>query len=80
MSHDPKTCGGMILLLQAELDGELGPIGAEVDLSHRLTCPECRAAFEVIQIVHAMRTRMTCRALPPKARRRLLGRLRKLQE
>lgn len=80
MSHDPKACGGMILLLQAELDGELGPIGEELELSHRLACPECQAAFEVIQIVRTMRTRMTRHALSPKARRQLLGRLRMMQE
>jgi hypothetical protein len=80
MSHDPEACSGMIVLLQAELDGELGPIGEELELSHRLTCPECRAAFEVIEIVRAMRTRMTHHALPQKARQRLIGRLRMTQE
>jgi hypothetical protein len=81
MSCDPKVCRNKVLLLQAQLDSELGSVGDEIELAHLPACAECQAAFEVvIQVAEAMRSRLTRHALPARARRKLLERLRKLQE
>ena len=70
----------MILLLQAEMDGELGEIAEHAEAALRRASPECQAAFNVVSIAHAMRARLTHHALPAKARRRLLQRLRAPRE
>jgi hypothetical protein len=81
MSCDPKVCRNKILLLQAQLDSELGSVGDEIEFAHLPACAECQAAFEVvIQVAEAVRSRLTRHALPARARRKLLERLRKLQE
>jgi hypothetical protein len=74
MTDDQKGCLGMILLLQAELDGELRLVSDET-VAHRRVCAECRGAIDVLHISRAIRGRLTRHALPLDARRRLLHRL-----
>ena len=80
MTTDQHNCRAMILLLQAEMDGELAPIADEVGVWRRQACPECQAAFDVVRIAQAMSWRLTHHALPAKARRKLIHNLRAPRE
>ena len=80
MTHEAKGCRDMILLLQAELDGELGPVADEAGLTHRRACLECQAAFDLVQIARAMRLRLTRHVAPASVRRKLLHELRRERE
>src|SRR5438105_1104358 len=83
-SATPTTCPEMtplthemILLTQAELDGELNAAEAIAAGAHRATCAECQAAYRVIRAVRsAMRSQPTNYTMPAGARQKLLARLR----
>ena len=47
-ASSPTTCRKMILLTQAELDGELDAAEAIRAAAHRADCAECQAAYRLI--------------------------------
>lgn len=72
----PPTCRDMILLTQAELDGELDAAAAVAAAAHRADCPECRAAYQIIAAAKsAVHDRAVFHKMPDEARRALLNRL-----
>ncbi len=74
----PRTCREMILLTQAELDGELNAAEAVMAAVHRADCTECQTAYRMIQATRlAMRTQVTRHTMSARARQELLSRLRK---
>jgi anti-sigma factor RsiW len=77
-ASSPTTCRKMILLTQAELDGELDAAEAIRAAAHRADCAECQAAYRLIQATRlALRTQLTRHKMPERARQELLTRLRK---
>lgn len=56
----PETCRHMILLTQAEIDGELDCANAIIVAAHRASCAQCAAAHRLLRATrHAMRTHAT---------------------
>jgi hypothetical protein len=43
-ASSPRTCREMILLTQAELDGELNAAEAVIAAVHRADCTECQSS------------------------------------
>ncbi len=80
MTNDHEHCRAVILLLQAGMDGELGSAAEEAGPWREAACAERQAAFDVLRIAHAMRTRLTCYAAPTAARRRLVEKIRQARE
>ena len=76
-SSSSRTCREMILLTQAELDGELSAAEAVDVAAHRAGCTECQAAYRMIQATQLVRTHVTRHTMPPRARQELLAQLRK---
>jgi anti-sigma factor RsiW len=73
----PTACQEMILLTQAELDGELTAAEAAAAAAHRATCAECQAAHRIIRATKAaMRDPAINRAMPAAFQRELLSKLR----
>jgi anti-sigma factor RsiW len=71
-------CQKMVLLTQAELDGELDVAAAAAVTVHRAMCAECQAAYHTIRAVHALLHRESVRyEMSTQARQRLLARLRR---
>jgi anti-sigma factor RsiW len=74
---EAADCREMILLTQAELDGELNAAEAIAAAAHRAECARCRAAFQMIRAARtAVRTHVTEQAMPVAVRQRLLSRIR----
>jgi len=72
------TCREMILLTQAELDGELSAAEAVGVAAHRANCADCQAAYRMIQATRLVVRSQTARhTMPARARQELLARLRK---
>jgi anti-sigma factor RsiW len=73
----PLTCREMVLLTQAELDGELSPGEAVAVAQHRADCSECQAALQVIRAARsALRKDLTHHTMPATSRQQLVARLR----
>jgi anti-sigma factor RsiW len=69
---DPTRCD-KVLLVQAELDGELGAAEAAALADHRERCPVCRAAAaQIVRAREAVRA-APYRPMPEEARRRLVA-------
>jgi anti-sigma factor RsiW len=73
MSGPGPDCD-MVLLVQAEFDGELDAAQAAALAAHRAQCPICRAAETDLAAAHAL-TRGASYALSDEARRRMVQRL-----
>jgi len=72
----PTTCRSMILLTQAELDGELSAAEALTAAAHRSDCAECQAAYRLIQATRrGLREQVSRHVMPTQARQSLLSRL-----
>jgi anti-sigma factor RsiW len=77
MVTDPKTCRESILLLQAEIDGELDAARTITVAAHRASCRRCESASRVIRAARsAVRTRATYHLPPASFRQSLEARLR----
>jgi anti-sigma factor RsiW len=70
----PSHCD-MVLLVQAEFDGELDAAQAAGVAAHRQHCPVCRAAGEMLARTRAMLRDDLYEPMPADVRRRLLARL-----
>jgi anti-sigma factor RsiW len=71
------TCREMILLTQAELDGELSAAEAVPVAAHRAGCTDCQAAYRIIQATRLVCPQVTSHTMPARARQQLLAQLRK---
>jgi anti-sigma factor RsiW len=77
MAADPKFCRESILLLQAEIDGELDAARAITVAAHRASCRRCESASRVIRATRlAVRTRATYHLPTASFRQSLEARLR----
>jgi anti-sigma factor RsiW len=67
----------MILLTQAELDGELTAAEAAAVAAHRATCAECQAAYRIVRAAKtAMKDPVINRTMPAAFQRKLVSKLR----
>jgi anti-sigma factor RsiW len=64
-----------VLLVQAELDGELGAAEAAALAAHRADCPICREAAAELTRARALIGPDLRRAMPAETRRRIIARL-----
>ena len=72
-SMSPR-CHQMILLTQAEIDGELAVSEAISVASHRANCLECQTAYQVIRVMRTAVRRYAVRhGAPPALRNWLLA-------
>jgi anti-sigma factor RsiW len=72
-----SPCREMILLTQAELDGELTAGEAAAVAAHRATCAECQAAYRIVRAAKAaMQSQAAGSTIPAAARQELLRKLR----
>lgn len=77
-SPSALSCREMILLTQAELDGELSSAEAVSVAAHRAECTECQAAYRMIQVTRrAMRENVARHEMTPLARQQILARLKR---
>ena len=73
----PATRHDMILLTQADLDGELNAPEATVVATHRATCPACTAAYRIVRATQTAVQQQGIRyVLPEEARKAVIARLR----
>jgi anti-sigma factor RsiW len=64
-----SDCTSMEFLLQADLDGELGPEGAATLAAHLVDCPACQARqAALIQLSTRLRNELPYHAAPPRLR------------
>jgi anti-sigma factor RsiW len=69
-----------ILLVQAELDGELGAADAAALAAHKATCPVCREATAELARARAMIDRTLFHPMPQEARNRIRASVRVAQQ
>ena len=81
MTEPPATtCREMILLTQAELDGELSAAEAVSAAAHRAGCAECQAAYRLIRASRqVMREQVSRHEMPARSRQHLVARLRQAE-
>ena len=75
----PLDCD-KVLLIQAELDGELDAAAAAALVAHKASCPVCRAAAADIARARAVVDRSLYRAAPDALRARILAEIATAQE
>ncbi len=73
-SDPPRRCE-MVLLVQAEFDGEIDAAQAAALAAHRIDCPVCQAAGRALAQARGVMREAPYQPLPDAARRRLLARL-----
>src|SRR4051794_27334975 len=75
----PSECD-KVLLVQAELDGELDAAGAAALAAHKAGCPVCREAAADIARARAAIDRSLYRAMPEALRARILAEIEAARE
>ena len=80
MTDDEQARYAMILLLQAQIDGEPCEVAEETGPWPPAARAERQAAAEVLRIARAISARLSRHGLPDAARRKLLRRLRAARE